>query len=172
MKLLKTVTALGAIALVSGGIAFAQMNHQGHSMGQGMAQNMGQGMMAEDRQNMMGQMSEMMSRMAEMMKMMEAGGTQHDMAMGEPKGDQGPSSKAFAKANAEMHAGMDIEFSGDSDADFVKGMIPHHQGAVAMAKIVLEHGKDAELKKLAEAIVAAQEAEIAFMREWLQKNGK
>jgi uncharacterized protein (DUF305 family) len=97
----------------------------------------------------------------------------HDMsAMGTPKGDQGPSSIAFAKANAAMHTGMDIEYSGKADIDFAKGMIPHHQGAVEMAKIELEFGKDPELRKLAEDIIKAQETEIAFMQGWLEKNAK
>lgn len=93
-------------------------------------------------------------------------------SMAMPKGDQGPSSQAYAKANADMHTGMDIEFTGDADADFVCGMIPHHEGAVDMAKIVLEHGKDAELRALADGIIAAQEKEIAFMQDWLKRNGK
>lgn len=88
------------------------------------------------------------------------------------KSDQSASSKAFAAANMKMHKEMDIVFTGDADADFVKGMIPHHQGAVDMAKIVLEHGKDAEVKKLAQEIIKAQETEIAWMREWLRKAGK
>lgn len=96
----------------------------------------------------------------------------HDMsAMGTPKGDQGESSKAYAKANADMHTGMDIAFTGNADVDFAKGMIPHHQGAIDMAKIVLQFGKDAEIRKLAEDIVKAQEGEIAFMKNWLAKNG-
>ena len=49
-------------------------------------------------------------------------------------------------------------------------MIPHHQGAVDMAKIVLAFGKDPELRKLAENIVKAQEEEIAWMSSWQQKN--
>lgn len=81
------------------------------------------------------------------------------------------STKAFKAANEAMHKGMDIKFTGDSDIDFFKGMIPHHQGAIDMAKVVLAHGKDAETRKLAEAIIAAQEKEIAFMREWLKKKG-
>ncbi|MGL4728201.1 MAG: CopM family metallochaperone [Bosea sp. (in: a-proteobacteria)] len=86
--------------------------------------------------------------------------------------DASPSSAAFRAANDKMHKGMDITFSGDADADFVRGMIPHHQGAVDMARIVLAFGKDAELRKLAQEIVAAQEKEIAFMQEWLKKSGK
>ena len=82
------------------------------------------------------------------------------------------STKAYKAANERMHTGMTITFSGDADVDFVKGMIPHHQGAVDMAKIVLEHGKDPELRKLAEAIVKAQNDEIAFMTKWLEGQKK
>ena len=83
-----------------------------------------------------------------------------------------PSTKAYMEANAAMHHGMAIEFTGDADVDFARGMIPHHQGAIDMAKVVLEHGKDPELRKLAEDIIAAQESEIAFLREWLEKSGR
>ncbi len=87
------------------------------------------------------------------------------------RGDKGPSSMAFMEANDRMHQGMAIEFTGNADVDFIRGMIPHHQGAVEMAKILLEHGSDPEVKKLAETIIAAQEAEIKWMTEWLAKNG-
>jgi hypothetical protein len=88
------------------------------------------------------------------------------------KGDTGASSKAFHDANIKMHEDMDITFSGDTDVDFVKGMVPHHQGAVDMAKVLLKYGKDPELRKLGEEIIAAQEKEIAFMNAWLKKKGK
>ena len=79
---------------------------------------------------------------------------------------------AFKAANTRMHKDMDIAFTGDVDADFVRGMIPHHQGAVDMAKTVLAFGKDPQIRKLAEEIVKAQETEIALMQEWLKKNAK
>jgi uncharacterized protein (DUF305 family) len=80
-------------------------------------------------------------------------------------------SKALVEANATMHQSMAMEMTGDVDVDFIRGMIPHHQGAIDMAVIVLKYGKDPEVKKLAEEIIAAQETEIAFMKAWLAKNG-
>ena len=90
---------------------------------------------------------------------------------GHMMGDMGPASMAFMEANDRMHQNMMMEYTGNADVDFIKGMIPHHQGAVEMAKIVLEHGTDPDVKKLAEEIIAAQETEIKWMTEWLAKNG-
>ena len=89
-----------------------------------------------------------------------------------PAADAAPSSKAFAAINAKMHKDMAIAFSGDADVDFVRGMIPHHEGAVEMAKVLLAHGKDPALRKLGEEIVKAQESEITLMKAWLAKQGK
>jgi uncharacterized protein (DUF305 family) len=85
---------------------------------------------------------------------------------------EGASTQAYRAANAKMHKDMDITYSGNADVDFVRGMIPHHQGAVEMAKIVLANGKDQELRKLATEIIAAQDKEITFMREWLKRSGQ
>jgi len=95
----------------------------------------------------------------------------HDHGEGHPE-PESAAGKGFFAANEKMHRDMDIAFSDDADVDFVRGMIPHHQGAIDMAKVVLEHGTDAEVKTLATAIVAAQETEIAWMRDWLKKRGK
>lgn len=88
------------------------------------------------------------------------------------KAGESASTKAYRDANTKMHKEMDIPYSGDADADFVRGMIPHHQGAIDMARIVLAHGKDPEIRKLAESVVRDQEKEVAMMKDWLKKNGK
>lgn len=80
--------------------------------------------------------------------------------------------KAFEEANAKMHRDMAVPLSGNPDVDFVRGMIPHHQGAIDMAEIVLKHGKDPQIRKLAREIIKAQKSEIAMMRRWLERNDK
>lgn len=96
----------------------------------------------------------------------------HDAGDVAAAGAVGPAAEAYAAANAKMHADMQVALTGDPDVDFVQGMIPHHQGAIDMAKIVIAHGKDPAVRKLAEDVIKAQEQEIAFMREWLAKQGK
>ena len=96
---------------------------------------------------------------------------QHE-AQGHAAPHDDPASAAFMAASERMHRDMMIELTGDPDVDFARGMIPHHQGAIDMAQVVLEHGEDPEMRELAEAIIAAQEAEIAFLRAWLEQRGE
>lgn len=93
-----------------------------------------------------------------------------DMKMMMPGVNDTPSTKAYKIAM--MHAMQTMPaFSGDADVDFMKHMRPHHQAAIEMAKVVLANGKDAETKKLAQEIIAAQEKEIATIDAWLKKKG-
>ena len=80
---------------------------------------------------------------------------------------------AFMDANHMMMMMMDmVKPTGDADKDFAAMMIPHHQGAIDMAQVELQHGKDPALHKLARDIIAAQRKEIAFMRQWQAKHAK
>jgi uncharacterized protein (DUF305 family) len=96
----------------------------------------------------------------------------HDMTDMAGMSSDSPATEAYRQANMSMHTAMDIDYTGDADVDFIKGMIPHHQGAVEMARIVLAHGTDPAVRALAEGIIAAQEAEIAFMTDWLKQHGQ
>ena len=80
-------------------------------------------------------------------------------------GAETPATLAYMEINARMHEGMAIDFTGDADVDFVRGMIAHHRGAV------IKHGTDPEVRALAEGVISAQEAEIGWMEEWLAKHG-
>jgi uncharacterized protein (DUF305 family) len=78
-----------------------------------------------------------------------------------------------AAAMDKMHGPMmDAASITDPDEAFVRGMIPHHQGAIDMAQIVLKYGKDEQSKKWANDVVREQTREIKEMEEWLQKRGK
>jgi uncharacterized protein (DUF305 family) len=79
--------------------------------------------------------------------------------------------KGYRAANEKMHRDMDIQFSGDADVDFVRGMIPHHQGAIEMAKVALQHAKDDQIRKWATDVIREQEREIAEMQAWLKDKG-
>jgi uncharacterized protein (DUF305 family) len=86
--------------------------------------------------------------------------------------DAPASTKAYEAAMGTMMKDMAVPYTGNADVDFMKSMIPHHQGAIDTAKVALQFGKDPEVLKLARDVIAAQEAEIAFMKDWLAKNAK
>lgn len=99
-------------------------------------------------------------------------GSHSDPGHGTTTPSDDPVIRAFTEVNDKMHANMAIEFTGDADVDFMRGMIPHHQGAIDMAKVVLEHGKDPEVRKLAEEVISVQEGEITMIKKWLADRGQ
>ena len=86
-----------------------------------------------------------------------------------PSGTGGPADRAFAASNEAMMKGMGVKPTGDADRDFVAMMLPHHEGAIAMAQVELRYGHDPMLRKLAAAIVKSQTAEVAEMQGWQKK---
>lgn len=86
---------------------------------------------------------------------------------------QSPATTDFMMAMTKMHKPMmDGIMDKDVDVAFIKGMIPHHQGAIDMAEIELKYSKNPQLRKLAEEIIANQKKEIKYMKEWLAEHDK
>ena len=83
-----------------------------------------------------------------------------------------PAVAAYRAALERMHRAMAIAFSGDPDVDFARGMIPHHQGAIDMAQVLLQYGTAPAGRALAEGIIKAREQEIAFLRGWLARQAR
>src|SRR5437899_12449174 len=100
------------------------------------------------------------SSFAVMLGLALAGAAQHEH--GHAAGADGFQAM-IADANARMHAGMDVPFTGDADKDFARMMIAHHQGAIDMAVAELRYGKDERLKRLAQEIIVTQQQEIEVM---------
>ncbi|GBK53924.1 hypothetical protein JFPO14_contig00019-0074 [Edwardsiella piscicida] len=71
---------------------------------------------------------------------------------------------AMGTMHEDMMKGM---MSNDPDVAFAAGMLPHHIGAVEMAKVELKYGKDPQMRQLAKSIIASQEKEINEMKAWL-----
>jgi glutaredoxin len=78
------------------------------------------------------------------------------------------SSAAYMAGMDKMHRDMAAPMSGDADRDFAAMMIPHHRGAIDMARVELAYGKDARLRAMSRDIIEAQEGEIAVLETWLR----
>ena len=97
------------------------------------------------------------------------GAHSEDMGSEDAAGGSTAAARAYDEVNARMHRDMAVALSGDPDRDFAEMMIAHHQGAIDMARVVMEHGRDPEIRALAEEVVATQEREVAFLRDWLAR---
>jgi uncharacterized protein (DUF305 family) len=92
--------------------------------------------------------------------------TSHALPAGNAGGDS--AGEAFAQAHETMnHAMASQPLTGDVDRDFLIQMIPHHEGAIEMAEIVLQSGQRDDVRQFAQSIIAHQQAEIDLMRYWL-----
>jgi uncharacterized protein (DUF305 family) len=85
-----------------------------------------------------------------------------------------PPGHGSEQMNKMMMSGMDsmrqMKMSGDADKDFAMMMKMHHQQALDMAKVEVEHGKSPEMKAMAKRIIAAQKKEIAEFDKWMKKH--
>jgi len=92
----------------------------------------------------------------------------HDHSAATP-GVASAATNAFQAANERMHRDMTITFTGNADRDFAAAMIPHHQGAIDMARVVLAHGSDPAVRELAQGVIRDQEREIVQLRAMLTR---
>lgn len=93
-------------------------------------------------------------------------------AMAPAAGARTPADRAFAASNEAMMKGMGVKPSGDADRDFVAMMLPHHRGAVDMARVEMRYGRDPALRRLAADVIRAQAIEIAQMRDWQRRHAR
>ncbi len=98
------------------------------------------------------------------------------MDMNMDMGTKAGASKFARDMDASMkkmdHDMATAPMTGDVDHDFVVMMIPHHQGAIDMAKGELSYGKDPAMRRLAQEIIVDQQSEIDLMNLWLKKHAK
>ena len=141
-----TIRILLSVTLLAAGLTGGALAQSAHSHGDQMAKP--------------GAVSSMQ---ADMQKMMD------DMM---PKPGDAPSTKDFKEADMAMMHNMHVAYTGNPEVDFRTHMIPHHQGAIDMAKVALKHAKDPATKQMAQKIIDDQEKEIADMQAWLKQHGK
>lgn len=180
------------VAVSSGALAQADKDHQQHHPGGAPPQAQttpapptapapSQMPMGQMMQNMPDRCRSMMQNMQACMGMMQDGrvggmgqqGSHGTPGMSAQATPASPATKAYLEAAERMHGPMmEGVQATDPDVAFVRGMIPHHQAAIDMAKVVLQYGKDPQTKKLAEDVVREQQREITEMQEWLKKNAR
>ena len=167
----QTPAAPTAPAQPQGQMPQPQMPQGQMPMGQ-MMQNMPEqcrAMMQNMPQNCMGMMQQMMRS-----GMMQGGMMPGQGMPGAPSqaASQSEATKAYTAAMDKMHDPMMQAIQNpDPDVAFVKGMIPHHQSAIDMARVVQQHGKDEQTKKWAADVIREQVREIGEMRAWLKAKG-
>jgi uncharacterized protein (DUF305 family) len=84
-----------------------------------------------------------------------------------------PADTALIQTMSIMHDAMhEVQLAGKPDIDFARLMIPHHQGAIDMAKVELLFGTDARLRRLAQEIIVTQESEIQVMQKILRESNE
>lgn len=192
-----SILIVSLLALTAPALAQAPADHQQHHPGgtaspqtqaqpqapAAPAQSQGQMPMGQMMQNLPEQCRAMMQNMPQncmgMMQQMMQGGMmgggmmQGQSATSSQAASPSEATKAYTTAMDKMHDPM-MQGVQDPNPDvaFVKGMIPHHQGAIDMAKVVLQYGKDEQTKKWANDVIREQEREIKEMQDWLKKNGQ
>jgi uncharacterized protein (DUF305 family) len=89
-----------------------------------------------------------------------------------PHASKSAATAAYQDSMQQMMDEMHIAYTGRTDTDFIRGMIPHHQAAIRMSETVLEHGSgDPSIRFLARWIILSQKTEIGFMQRWLDTRG-
>ena len=97
----------------------------------------------------------------------------HQAHMNMPMSTDSAMQQELMQGMSQMHQDMMAAAQyKDPDVAFAAGMLPHHIGAVKMAEVELKYGKDPEMRKLAEDIINAQQAEIEQMQKWLKAHNK
>jgi len=81
-----------------------------------------------------------------------------------------PASRAYMESMRKMNSDMRKPMTGDADQDFARMMAAHHQGAIDMARVELQYGKDPDLKAMAQKVIDDQTKEIQELQDWLKQH--
>ena len=81
-----------------------------------------------------------------------------------------PAARAYMDAAIQMHLDMAVPYTNDADKDFAATLAAHHKGAVAIAQVELQYGKDPQMRQLAQAVLDARKREIALLQAWRAKH--